>query len=126
MGYRIALNFVGLKMTNCLNWTFDKNKLAKVFSRLAFYHKRQNSSNRKILWFSGFHPNVGKTFAVSTSTVWKVLKKAIVQLNIHQENFCGLLKIPENCKAFLSLNFCYLRYLTQPIFVEGTTFRQKY
>ena len=34
--------------------------------------------------------------AVFASSVWNVLKKAIVQRNIHWENFCGSMKICKN------------------------------
>ena len=61
------------------------------------------------MWFTGFHPNVGKTFAALTSTVWKVLKKGISQLKICRKIFCGSLKICENCTTFLSL--CGLQYV---------------
>ena len=53
--------------------------------------------------FTEFHPNVGKIFAVFASSVWKVLKKAIAQLNIRRKNFHGSLKIWE---TFFLLNFC--------------------
>ena len=48
------------------------------------YLKWQKLSKRKVLWLTGFYPNVGKTFAVFTLTVWKVLKKAFAELNICQ------------------------------------------
>ena len=35
------------------------------------------------------YPNVGKTFAVFASSVRKVLKKAIAELNICRESFCS-------------------------------------
>ena len=54
--------------------------------------------------FTGFHPNVGKTFAVFTLSVWKALKKAIAQLNIRWKSFRGLLKI---CETMISLDFCH-------------------
>ena len=41
------------------------------------YHKRQKSSERKVSWFTGFHPNVEKIFAAFASFVWKELKKAV-------------------------------------------------
>ena len=47
---------------------------------------------RKVLWFTGFHSNVGKTFASLVSSKFKVLKKAISQ-KVHQENFRVLVKI---------------------------------
>ena len=37
-----------------------------------------------------------KKFTSFASTEWKVQKKAIAELNIHQENFCNLSKICEN------------------------------
>ena len=70
------------------------------------YRKRQKLSERKVSWFTGFHPNVGKTFVAFISTVWK--GKSIAQLNIRWENFCGSSKIH---KTFLPLNFCCLRYM---------------
>ena len=39
------------------------------------------------------------SFVVFASPVWKVLKKAIAELNICRENFCGSLKIRENREA---------------------------
>ena len=44
------------------------------------------------------------------SSALKVLKKAIAQ-KIRRENFRISSKIYENCKTFLSLNFCHLRYI---------------
>ena len=44
------------------------------------YRKQQKLSERKVLRFTGFHPNVGKTFTVVTSSEWKVLKKTNTQL----------------------------------------------
>ena len=40
------------------------------------YHKGQKLSKRKDLQFTGFHPNVGKSFAVFALAAWNVLKKA--------------------------------------------------
>ena len=57
---------------------------------------RQKLNERKVLWYTGFHPNVAKTLAVFTSSVWKVLKKAIAQLNICREKFCNSSIICEN------------------------------
>jgi len=51
------------------------------------------------------HPNVGKTFVVFISSVWKALKKAIGRLNICWESFRGLLKIYETIKNFSRLTF---------------------
>ena len=48
------------------------------------YHKRQKLSERKVLWFTGFHSNVGKTFAGIALSVLKVLQKAIAQ-KIHRK-----------------------------------------
>ena len=70
---------------------------------LVNFCKRQKLSERRVLRFTRFHQNVGKTFVVSTSTVWKVLKKVIVQLNIQQKKFCGSSKIREKHETFLLL-----------------------
>ena len=70
------------------------------------YFERQKLSNRKVSQLTGFHPNVRKTLAVFALSIRKLLKKAIAQLNICRENFCGSSKIR---KTFLSLNFCCLR-----------------
>ena len=40
----------------------------------------------------------------------EVLNKTIAQLNTCQVNFCSSLKIHENCKTFLLLNFYRLHY----------------
>ena len=45
------------------------------------------------------------------SSVWTVLKKAIAEVNICQENFHNSSKICKNRKTFLSLDFCHLRYI---------------
>ena len=76
-----------------------------------FYCKRKRLSEIKVLQFPRFHPHIGTTFVVFGLSVWKVLKKAIAQLNIWWENFCSSSKIRENCETFLSLNFCRLRYI---------------
>ena len=47
-------------------------------------HKQQKASERKGSWFTGFYPNIGKTFTVLASFVKKVLKTAIAELKIHQ------------------------------------------
>ena len=73
------------------------------------YHKRQKLSKRKVSGFTRFHTNVGKTFAVIVSTVWKVQKNAIAELSFRQENFCDSSKIRKNCKTVFSLNFCRLQ-----------------
>ena len=39
------------------------------------------------------------------SSVWKMLKKAIAELNICRENFCGLLKSAKTAKCFSRLTF---------------------
>ena len=43
--------------------------------------------------FIGFYPNLVESFAVFALFVWKLLKKAIAELNICQENFQDSLKI---------------------------------
>ena len=60
----------------------------------------QKLSKRKVSRFTGFHASIEKTLA---SSVWRVLKEAIAELNNHWENFCSSLKIHENCETFLSL-----------------------
>ena len=65
--------------------------------------KRQRLSERKVSLFTGFHPNVVKPFPVFALSAWTVLKKAIGEPNISQENFCILLKL-------MSLNSCCLRF----------------
>ena len=81
----------------------------KVFCT-KYLNNRQKLSKRQVLRFPGFHPNVGKTFVVFASSVLKVPKKAIAQLNIHLKNFHGSSKICENCTSFLLRSFCCLRY----------------
>ena len=44
-----------------------------------YYRKQQKLSERKVLRFTGFHSNVGKTFMSLASSVLKVLRKAIAQ-----------------------------------------------
>ena len=46
-------------------------------------------------------------FCTGFCYIWKVLKKATAELNIHQENFCNSSKIRKSCKTFLSLNLQY-------------------
>jgi len=75
-------------------------------------NNQQKLSERQILWFPRFHPNIGKTFAVFASPVLKVPKKAIAQLNIHLENFWKSSKICENCTSFLLCSFCRLQYIS--------------
>ena len=65
-------------------------------------------SERKVLSFTGFHSNAGKTFTGLASSVLKVLLRKVIVLTIHQENFHSLLKINESHKIF---NFCRLRYI---------------
>ena len=67
------------------------------------YHKRLKLSKRKVSQFTGFHSNVGKTYADLVSSILKVLKKAIAQ-KIHWENFRILSKICKNLEIFLTLN----------------------
>ena len=67
-------------------------------SGLTIYREQQKLSERKVLWITGFHPDVRKIFAVFASSVWKVLKKATAQQNICRENFHGSSKICENHK----------------------------
>ena len=62
--------------------------------------KRQKLSKKKVSQFTGSQPNAGKAFAVFTSTVWKLLKKAIAELNIRQENFQDLSKIHKKLRNF--------------------------
>ena len=62
----------------------------------------------KILQFTGFHPSVGKPFVVFT--VWKVLKKAIAQMNFSLEN-SQFIENPRNCGTFFPLDFCRLWYI---------------
>ena len=76
------------------------------------YCKRQKLSEIKVSWFTGFHSNVGKTFAVFASSVWIVLKKAIAQLKHSSENFCYSSKIHKIAKlscvtfAVYSIQLC--------------------
>ena len=49
--------------------------------------EQQKLSEGKLSWFTGFHLTVGKTSVAFTSSVWKVLKKVIVELSIHRETF---------------------------------------
>ena len=71
------------------------------------YFKRQKLSERKFSWFTRFHPNVGKTFAVFASSVLKVL--------LLLKAFVGkTFVICEKCEAFLSCSFCGLRYIFLP------------
>ena len=79
------------------------------------YCKRQKLSERKILWFTGFHTNV--VFALS---VWNVLKKDIAELNIYQENFRDSSKICENRK-FSLFNFCHLPYVHMHTYIHTYT-----
>ena len=65
------------------------------------YRKRQKLSERKVLRFTGFHPNVGKAFAVFASSVLKVP----IGQSISREIFHNLLTIHENHEAFLSRSF---------------------
>ena len=58
----------------------------------------------------GFHAIVEKTFMGLASSLLKVLQKAIVH-KIHRENFSVSLKIRENRKTFLLLNFYRLQYM---------------
>ena len=73
--------------------------------RIRTYRKRQKLSERKASRFTGFHSNVGKTFAGSVSSVLKALRKAITQ-KIHRENLCGLSNSMKTGETHLSLNFC--------------------
>ena len=61
-------------------------------------------SERKVSRFTGFHSNVGKTFAVFASSVSKVLP-AIAQ-SIHRENFSVLSKI---CNTFHRLQYMLIQ-----------------
>ena len=65
---------------------------------------------RKVLQFTGFHSNVGKTFAGYASSVLKVLKKAIAQ-KIHWKTFAFCRKSTRTKKLFSRLTFCCLRYV---------------
>ena len=81
-----------------------------TFSYLHAYCKWYKLSERKVLQFIGFHPNVGKVFVVFASSLWKVLKEAIAELNIRWKTFSNSSKICKNCETFLSLKFCGLQY----------------
>ena len=56
----------------------------------------------EVLRFAGFHLNVGKTFAVFVSLVWKVLKKAIAQTEHFWNNFRDS---SENHESFSCVTF---------------------
>ena len=60
----------------------------------------KSSVREKVSWFTGFHLNVGKTFVAFTPIIWIVLKKAIAQLKIHWESFCGSSKSVETTKLW--------------------------
>ena len=76
--------------------------------------KREKSFT--VHWISS--KRIGKTFLVFALSVWKVLKKAIAQLNLFQENFCASSKFHKNCKTFLLPNFYHLRYIVEWSTVE--------
>ena len=58
-------------------------------------------------WFNGFHSNVRKTFVAFASSVWKVLNKAITQLEICWQNF----RDPQKPQKFMKpQKRCYLWY----------------
>ena len=86
------------------------------------YRKQKKLSERKVLRFTGFHPNVGKTFTVFTSFVWKELKKAITVLNIRQENFRASPNIRENHKTF----FSRLTFVVYGILINQTVSQDNY
>ena len=92
-----------LSERHALVWEFISTLQIKPYTYMYIYHKRQQLSERKVSRFAGFNPNVGKTFTVYTL----IVKKAIAQLKICWENFCGSSKICKNHEIFLSLNFCY-------------------
>ena len=82
-----------------------------------YYLKRQKLNERKVLQFTGFHPNVGKTFAGLASSVLKVLKKAIA-IKVHHENFRVLSKIHESrMKATKLLSSLTLLFTVLPMHV---------
>ena len=69
-----------------------------------YYCKQQKLSERKVLRFTGFHSNVGKTFTGLASSVLTALRKAIAQ-KIHWEKLLCFIKIPKSHKTFLSVDF---------------------
>ena len=63
-------------------------------------HKLSKKKFCTTLHFIGFH----QTFAIFALSVWKVLKKAIAQLNIRQENLVHQ-KSMKTAKLFSRLSF---------------------
>ena len=62
---------------------------------------------------------------VFTSTVWKMLKKAIAELNIHRQNFCNSSKICQNHETLLFMvvyHFVHNCVPTSVVLVPQITF----
>ena len=74
------------------------------------YCKRPKSSR-----FTGFHPNVGKTFAAFALTVWKVLKKDIAELNICWKKFRNSSKIRDNREISLAQLLSFTDIITMGV-----------
>ena len=71
------------------------------------YRKQQKLSKRKVLRFTGFHQNVGKTFAVYTFSCVENAEESHCSTEHLSENFCGSLK---SRNAFLSLKLNFVAY----------------
>ena len=72
-----------------ININFD------ILSTIGTYIRTINLTERgkrKVSQFTIFYPNEGKTFTVFASSVWKVLKKAIAQLNSRRKLLLLLIK----------------------------------
>ena len=85
--------FIGYNVLDCL--------LLNCYGQT--YHKPQKFIKRKILQFTGFHSNIGKTFAGLAPSV---LKESLCSKDSTGKFFRSLTKI---CETFLPLNFCCSR-----------------
>ena len=68
------------------------------------YRKRLKLNERKVSRPTGFHP-LGKCMENFCGFCFIGTEKAIAQLKIHQENFCGLSKFAKTAKLFSRLTF---------------------
>ena len=80
--------------------------MTKGKAKREYINKQQKLSEKKVTWFTGFHPNAGKC----TWVCFICIESAAIAQSICRENF---LRFIENRKAFLFWKTDHLRTRTE-------------